>query len=296
MPINRPSETVSVDHDLAAIATADLAGALALAKGEKDGLQAAEVGARLKRFGPNVIAREGRPSIFAELWGRAMNPLNALLLALAVISYFLSDARSAGVIAFMVLLSSVLGFIQEHRSNNAAAKLAAMIRTRASVKRRSGQGHPTTPGADDFFEIPLDQLVPGDLVRLSAGDVIPGDLRLLSAHEWFETLPPLFQLKYAMNAAHHKAEPQFHRHRNRCWGHLIAQRLGGVNFWSHRIALLWLAHPNKCCVSAISRIRPSSAHRGLVFPVHLLLLSGCTYARADRHRLFVGRWKPPGVS
>ena len=106
----------------------------------------AEAAARLKRFGPNAIAREGRPSIIAELWGRAMNPLNALLLALAVISYFLSDARSAIVIAIMVVLSIVLGFIQEHRSNNAAAKLAAMIKTRASVKRGSGQDHPPTPG------------------------------------------------------------------------------------------------------------------------------------------------------
>ena len=60
-----------------------------------------------------------------------------------------------------------------------------MIRTRASVKRRAGQEHPPTPGTEDFFEIPLDQLVPGDIVRLSAGDVIPGDLRLLTARDVF---------------------------------------------------------------------------------------------------------------
>ncbi len=175
----------AVDHDLALIAGADPDSALTLAHGEREGLSDAEVAARLKRFGPNVIAREGRPSIVAELWGRAMNPLNALLLVLAVISYFLADARSAFVIAVMVVLSIVLGFIQEHRSNNAAAKLAAMIKTRASIKRRGGEDHPRTPGAEDFFEIPLDQLVPGDIVRLSAGDVIPADLRLLTARDVF---------------------------------------------------------------------------------------------------------------
>jgi P-type Mg2+ transporter len=177
-----------VESDLALIAAADPDKALSLAQGEREGLSSAEAAARLKRFGPNAVAREGRPSIIAELWGRAMNPLNALLLVLAVISYFLSDARSAIVIAFMVVLSIGLGFIQEHRSNNAAAKLAAMIKTRASVKRRCGHDHPPTPGTlpgEDFFEIPLDQLVPGDTVRLSAGDVIPGDLRLLTARDVF---------------------------------------------------------------------------------------------------------------
>src|ERR1039458_3888318 len=134
-----------VESDLALNAAADPDKALGLAQGEWDGLSGAEAAARLKRFGPNAIAREGQPSIIAELWGRAMNPLNALLLALAVISYFLSDARSAIVIAIMVVLSIVLGFIQEHRSNNAAAKLAAMIKIRASVKRSSGQDHPPTP-------------------------------------------------------------------------------------------------------------------------------------------------------
>ena len=137
---------------------------------------------------PDTIAREGRPSVVAELWGRAMNPLNALLLSLAAVSYFLSDVRSAVVIALMVVLSIGLGFIQEHRSNDAAAKLATMVRTRASVKRRDGLDHPPTPGvaADAaYFEIPLDQLVPGDLVRLSAGDMIPADLRLLSAKDLY---------------------------------------------------------------------------------------------------------------
>ena len=92
------------------------------------------------------------------------------------------------VIAVMVVLSIGLGFVQEHRSNSAAAKLATMIKTRATVKRRGPSLHPPTPGThinDGFVEIPLDQLVPGDTVRLSAGDMIPADLRLLTARDLF---------------------------------------------------------------------------------------------------------------
>jgi Mg2+-importing ATPase len=162
--------------------------ALSAAHGEPQGLSTAEAAARLRRYGPNAIARTGRPSIFAELWGRAINPLNALLLGLAGLSLLLSDPRSAVVIAVMVVLSIVLGFLQEHRSNNAAAKLATMVKTRASVKRCDAAEHPPTPGApadEAFFEIPLDQLVPGDTVRLSAGDMVPADVRLLSAKDFY---------------------------------------------------------------------------------------------------------------
>src|SRR5450755_1248788 len=77
--------------ELATIAIQNPSDALAAAHSEVDGLSSSEAETRLRQFGPNTIAREGRPSIVAELWGRAMNPLNALLLTLAVISYLLSD-------------------------------------------------------------------------------------------------------------------------------------------------------------------------------------------------------------
>ena len=98
-----------------------------------NGLEAAGAHARLASVGPNVIAREGRPSVLRELWGRARNPLNALLLTLAIVSYFLGDVRAAVVIAAMVVLAITTAFIQEHRSNEAAARLRAMVHTTASV-------------------------------------------------------------------------------------------------------------------------------------------------------------------
>ena len=85
-----------------------------------DGLTPAEVGARLRRVGPNDIAQSKHQSFGVEIYLRLQTPLNALLLSLAVVSWLTGDARAAIVIAVMVLLSVTLGFVQEHRSNRAA--------------------------------------------------------------------------------------------------------------------------------------------------------------------------------
>ena len=143
------------------------------------GLAADEAAQRLKTYGLNLITREQKPTILQEIWNRAKNPLNALLLTLAVISYFLGDVRAAIVIALMVLLAITTAFIQEHRSNEAAAQLRAMVKITASVRRPEVGEHA------DFVEIPIETLVPGDIVRLSAGDMIPADLRLLEAKDLF---------------------------------------------------------------------------------------------------------------
>ena len=143
------------------------------------GLTAEEAERRLKSYGHNLVTRERKPTILQELWGRTGNPLNALLLTLAVVSYFLGDVRAAIVIALMVLLAISTAFIQEHRSNEAAERLRAMVKTTASVLRRP------VAGDGDFIEVPLDTLVPGDVVRLSAGDMIPADLRLLETKDLF---------------------------------------------------------------------------------------------------------------
>ena len=143
------------------------------------GLTAEEAERRLKSYGHNLVTRERKPTILQEIWGRAGNPLNALLLTLAVVSYFLGDVRAAIVIALMVLLAISTAFIQEHRSNEAAERLRAMVKTTASVLRRP------VAGDGDFIEVPLETLVPGDVVRLSAGDMIPADLRLLETKDLF---------------------------------------------------------------------------------------------------------------
>ena len=132
---------IVLSNEILAVSRAKEAEIWPLLRTSPDGLEPAEAEARLAWLGPNLIAREGRPSVLRELWGRAKNPLNALLLALAAVSYFLGDIRAAIVIAIMVVLAITTAFVQEHRSNDAAAKLRAMVKTTASVKRR-GAGQP----------------------------------------------------------------------------------------------------------------------------------------------------------
>jgi Mg2+-importing ATPase len=150
-----------------------------------DGLTLSEAERRLATAGPNLITRKRQQSVAQELMGRSINPLNVLLLVLALVSYLLGDQPAALVIALMVVLSISLGFIQEHRSNTAAAKLRAMVRTTATVRRR--QDHLGASATNDAhsMEIPIEQLVPGDIVCLSAGDMIPADVRLLAAKDLF---------------------------------------------------------------------------------------------------------------
>jgi Mg2+-importing ATPase len=143
------------------------------------GLTEDEAARRLKAYGPNLVTREQKPTILQEIWGRIRNPLNGLLLTLATVSYFLGDMRAALVIVIMVFLSVITAFIQEHRSNEVAARLRALVKTTATVGRVADGGHA------DFAEVPIETLVPGDVVRLSAGDMIPADLRLLEAKDLF---------------------------------------------------------------------------------------------------------------
>ena len=177
----KPTPAAAGAADLVALAQQDVDGACRSLGYSPHGLSAAEAAARLKAVGPNRISRERQASLLVELWGRLKNPLNGLLLALAAASWLLSDIRSALVISVMVALSSGLGFIQEHRSSAAAAKLANMVSIKAAVRR------PDAPGADadGYVDAPLEDLVPGDVVRLSAGDLIPADLRLLSAKDLY---------------------------------------------------------------------------------------------------------------
>jgi P-type Mg2+ transporter len=138
------------------------------------GLTEEEAAARLERYGPNDVAHEKREGWLQRLYVAARNPLVILLTVLAILAFATEDFRSGTVMLLMVALGVSLRFVQETRADTAAAKLKAMIRVTATVVR---DGQPK--------EVPLRQLVPGDVVKLSAGDMIPGDVRLLSAKDLF---------------------------------------------------------------------------------------------------------------
>ena len=142
------------------------------------GLTEEEAAERLEVFGPNEVAHEQKHSWLRRLYHAALNPLVILLSVIAILTFATAEGASdnigGAVIVSMVLLGLSLRFIQETKADNAAAKLKAMISVTATVVR---DGQPK--------EVPLRQLVPGDIVKLSAGDMIPGDVRLISAKDLF---------------------------------------------------------------------------------------------------------------
>jgi Mg2+-importing ATPase len=145
------------------------------------GLAAGEVERRREQHGPNKVAHEASAGLPRQVLGRLLNPLVVLLVALAAVSFILSDRESAIIILTMVILSISLSVVQERKSGKAAEKLRAMVHTTATVIRQS----PTDAPEHGALELPIEELVPGDLVHLSAGDMIPADLRLLSAKDLF---------------------------------------------------------------------------------------------------------------
>ncbi len=139
-----------------------------------EGLKQAEAEERTRTLGPNEVAQERRRSWFIRLLIILRNPLVVLLATLSAISFATGDARAGTVMAGMVVLGAALRFVQEARADAAAAKLKAMIHVTATVMR-DGQAR----------EMPLRELVPGDIIQLSAGDMIPGDVRVLSSKDLF---------------------------------------------------------------------------------------------------------------
>lgn len=136
------------------------------------GLKQTEVEKRREQHGRNVLIQEHRFTRLSLLGKALVNPLVILLLILSVLSFLTGEERAAAVMLAMVVLGVLLRFVQEARADAAAAKLKAMIRVTATVLR-DGQAS----------EVPLADLVPGDLAILSAGDMIPADLRLIACKD-----------------------------------------------------------------------------------------------------------------
>jgi Mg2+-importing ATPase len=184
LPTNdtHPARLPSLAHEnnsqisprLAESAHTDIPDILEQLKTTQNGLSQAEAEARLEQYGPNEVAREKRRTWLMRLWDNVKNPLVILLIILGVISYLTGDMRATIVILTMVILGIVLRYVQESRADHAAEQLKAMVRTTATVIR-DGQRK----------EISLKELVPGDIVTLSAGDMIPADVRLFSAKDLF---------------------------------------------------------------------------------------------------------------
>ena len=165
-------------------ASEEAAALLARMGSSADGLSDAQAAEALVRHGPNEVQHEKPLPGWLHLWHCYRNPFNVLLTMLALISYLTEDRKATIVILAMVLLSTLLRFVQEGRSNRAAERLKSLVSNTATVLRRSGVDTPADLKATTR-ELPIQQLVPGDVIVLSAGDMIPSDCRVLTAKDLF---------------------------------------------------------------------------------------------------------------
>jgi Mg2+-importing ATPase len=136
------------------------------------GLTPQEAQARLDRFGPNEPAATSQHSLFSDVAHAFMNPLVLILVIAAIASAFLGDRVDAGIIGVIVLLSAVMDISQTYRSERAVEQLRDRVAPTASVLR-----------GGEWKEIRRREVVPGDIFRLSAGDLVPADGRLLIARD-----------------------------------------------------------------------------------------------------------------
>jgi Mg2+-importing ATPase len=161
-----------------------------------EGLSALQSDLRLKRVGPNQIAHEKPVAWIVQLLNTFKNPLVILLASLAALSLLSGDSKAALIILSMISFSVILRFSQEYKSMQAAQALRQLVHTTATVKRRdlnkdispglaADLGVHLDQGSPQEQEVPIDRLVPGDIILLAAGDMIPGDVRILASKDLF---------------------------------------------------------------------------------------------------------------
>jgi magnesium-transporting ATPase (P-type) len=134
-----------------------------------EGLSEAEARARLERHGPNVLQQVGGESAWKLLWRQVNSPLIWVLLASASLAITLGKETDGLIVLAVVVLNTLIGFMQEFRAGKAIEALTRMVPENATVVR---EGQKET--------VPAAQLVPGDVVMLASGDKVPADVRLLS--------------------------------------------------------------------------------------------------------------------
>jgi P-type Mg2+ transporter len=138
------------------------------------GLSSDQAITRLRKFGPNQLKKQKKSDAFSLFLSQFKSPIIIILLFAATLSLVLQDSTDAIIIFGIIFISSMLGFFQEHRATNAVKKLLAMIRITSSVIRDGTKK-----------EIPSEEIIPGDIVLLSAGSKIPADCIVLESRDLF---------------------------------------------------------------------------------------------------------------
>ena len=134
------------------------------------GLQSEEAARRLETFGPNLIKRYRRDSVLVLIWRQINSPLIWVLLVSAVIAMALGKITDGAVVLAVVVINTIIGFLQEYKASRAIEGLVSMVPETAVVLRDNRE-----------FALPVAKLVPGDVVVLAAGDKVPADVRIVAA-------------------------------------------------------------------------------------------------------------------
>ncbi len=136
----------------------------------QDGLSAAQAAERLTRYGDNADAAHRRPNPVRAVLRRLLEPLSLILLAAGIVSVATGDAIGGSIIVAILILSIGLDTLQEGHAEQAAEVLRRSVALKAEVKREG-----------NFVQVPVETVVPGDIIRVRAGDVIPADALVLTA-------------------------------------------------------------------------------------------------------------------
>ncbi len=164
----------TIDKTLPAFWSLPAAELLARLKTTPQGVTSDEAQQRLARYGSNLLSPRRTPDSLSLLLAQFKSPIILILLFAAGLSFFLQEHIDMLIILVIVFISGLLGFWQERGAANAVEKLLAIVQIKATVLR---DGSPK--------EIPVEGIVPGDVIMLKAGDVIPGDCLLLDSKDLF---------------------------------------------------------------------------------------------------------------
>ena len=182
--ISNKNSINTINENLKSASTLEVEEVLKNFSSSVDGLSDSDIENSRELYGKNIIDSKKKDSLFKRIIKAFINPFTAILLFLAVVSSITDivlakpgekEGTTVIIIITMVIASGILRFVQETRSGNAAENLLKMITTTSSVIRRD----------TGLCEIPMDDVVVGDIVKLSAGDMVPADLRIISSKDLF---------------------------------------------------------------------------------------------------------------
>ncbi|XP_031491448.1 uncharacterized protein LOC116258434 isoform X5 [Nymphaea colorata] len=143
------------------------------------GLSFKEAARRLKENGPNIAFEHTFSSWWQLLWRAFFHPFNVLLLVLSAVSFIAGDTANGSIMLVLVSISVGLRFFQEFNSLKAAIKLSELLKTPVRVQRCAGRVVQT----ELIVQIEQKDVVPGDIIHFSPGDLFPGDVRLLNSKD-----------------------------------------------------------------------------------------------------------------